>query len=254
MKTLKQRLKAGERVVGCIQMMPSADVTEVLSGTGLDFLMIDHEHGLGGLTDVVASLRALKGTTVSALVRVPSTDEAYVHRLLDAGVVNILFPAVESAEVARRLVQACRYPPAGGRGAGGGLRATQYDRDMGYYARANDEVLVAVQIESARGVAAAAEIASVEGIDLIVLGPRDLSASVGKLGRFDDAEVKDLFAQAEERVRAAGVTLGSVIYPGLDIPAMFARGHQLILAGTDIGWLARAARAAVESAGAQARQ
>jgi 4-hydroxy-2-oxoheptanedioate aldolase len=248
MNVFKQQLMLRQRLLGCIQIMPSADVTELLAGTGLDMLMIDHEHGFGGLSDVVAQMRALKGTDVAALVRVPSNDEAYVRRLLDAGVTNLLFPAVENAEVARALVQACRYPPAGTRGAGGGLRATGYDRDMGYYERANADVLVAVQIESVAGVAHAEEIASVEGVDLIVIGPRDLSASIGKLGRFDDVEVQALFAEAERRVGAvAAVAMGSVIYPGQTIAEMFERGHQLVLAGTDVGWLARAARAAVEA-------
>ncbi|MGE0797914.1 MAG: HpcH/HpaI aldolase/citrate lyase family protein [Lautropia sp.] len=246
MNSLKRKLEAG-RIVGCIQTMTSADVTEVLAGTGIDMLMIDHEHGFGGLGDVVAQLRALKGTDVPALVRVPSHDPAYVHRLQDAGVASILFPGVERAEDAHALVRACRYPPAGVRGAGGGLRATDYDREPGYFARADADTLVAVQIETARGVAAAADICAVDGIGLVVIGPRDLSGSIGKLGRFDDAAVQALFAEAERRVLASGVPMGSTIYPGLTIAEMFARGHRLILAGTDVAFLSKSARDAARA-------
>ncbi|MFN0162780.1 MAG: HpcH/HpaI aldolase family protein [Burkholderiales bacterium] len=248
MNTLKQRLRDGKRVVGCIQMTRSADVTEVLAGTGLDFLMIDHEHGLGSMGDLVDQLRAMRATQASALVRVPSADAAYVHRLLDAGVTNILFPAVESADAARAAVRSCRYPPAGDRGAGGSLRATDFDRDPGYYTRANDEILVGVQIESSRGVDAAAEITAVEGVDLVVIGPRDLSASIGKLNQFGDPAVQTLFERSEKAVLASGVAMGTVIYPGLTLKDMFARGHRLMLVGTDVSYLARSARAMVEAA------
>ena len=247
MNALRQKLAAGQ-VIGCIQTLPSADITEVLAGTGIDMLMLDHEHGFGGLADVVAQLRALKGSGVSVLVRVPSHDLAYVHRLQDAGVSAILFPNVETAEQALGLVQACRYPPAGTRGAGGGLRATGYDSDMAYYGQANADMLIAVQIESAAAVDAAPAICAVEGIDLVVLGPRDLSASIGKLGQFEHPDVRALFARAEERVLASGVPCGSTIYPGQTAAQMFARGHRLLLAATDVGLLTRSARALAEAA------
>ncbi len=246
MNVLREKLAAG-RVIGCIQTLASADITEVLAGTGIDMLMLDQEHGFGGLQEVVAQLRALKGTEVPALVRVPSHDPAYVHRLQDAGVSAILFPGVESAEQAQALVRMCRYPPAGSRGAGGGLRATGYDADMAYFGRANADMLVAVQIESALGVEAASEICAVEGIELVVLGPRDLSASIGQLGRFESPEVQALFALAEQRVLASAVPCGSTIYPGQTAAQLFARGHRLLLAGTDVGFLARSARAVVEA-------
>lgn len=246
MNSLREKLRAG-RVVGCIQVIPSADVTEVLAASGIDMLMLDQEHGTSSVQDVVAQLRALQSSSVAALVRVPSFDPARVNRLQDAGVDSILFPAVESADEARAMVQACRYQPEGSRGAGGGLRATRYDTDMGYYARANADMLIGVQIESARGVEAAAEICAVDGVDLVVIGPRDLSASIGKLGRFDDAEVMALFAEAERAVAASKVAMGTVVYPGRTTAEMFARGHQLILAGSDVSYLVRSARAAAQA-------
>lgn len=245
MNALRSKLAEG-RLLGVIQTMPSAEVSEVLAAAGLDMLMLDLEHGLSGMGDLLNQLRALQGTGVPALVRVPRADAAFVNRLQDAGVDTLLFPAVQSAEEARALVRACRYPPAGTRGAGGGLRASRYDRDPHYYANAQANTVIGVQIESARGVEEAARICAVEGIDLVVIGPRDLSASVGKLGRFDDPEVLALYEQAEQAIAASGVAMGSTLYPGRSVAQMFARGHRLLLVGTDVGLLGRAARGWVE--------
>ncbi len=247
MNALRARLRDG-RLVGVIQSMPSAEVTEVLAAAGFDLVMMDLEHGSAGLREVLHQLRALQGTGVPALVRVPSKDPSFANRLQDAGVDNLLFPAVESAAEAQAIVRACRYPPLGTRGAGGGLRASRYDHDPDYYARAAERTLVAVQIETALGVACASAICTVEGIDLVVIGPRDLSASIGKLGRFDDPQVMRLYEQAEYAIGSSGVPMASTLYPGRTVAQMFARGHGLLLAATDVGLLGRAAREVVGTA------
>lgn len=246
MNALRSRLAAG-RLLGVIQCMPSAEVSEVLAAAGVDALMLDLEHGLAGMGELLDQLRALQGTGVPALVRVPRADPAFVNRLQDAGVESLLFPAVHSADEARALVRACCYPPAGTRGAGGGLRASRYDHDTEYYASAQARTLIGVQIESAAGVEAAAQICGVDGVELVVIGPRDLSASVGKLGRFDDPEVLALYEQAEQAILASGVAMGSTVYPGRTVAQMFSRGHRLLLAGSDVGLLGRSVRALVDS-------
>jgi 4-hydroxy-2-oxoheptanedioate aldolase len=248
MNALKRALREGRRTVGCIQLIPSADVTEILGGAGFDVLMLDHEHGPAGLRDTVAQLRALKGTGTAAMVRVPSHEASYVHRLLDAGVDGLVFPNVESADDARAVVALTRYPPRGTRGAGGGLRATGYDRDVGYYDRADDDLLVVVQIESIRGVHAIPGITAVEGVDLVLIGPRDLSASLGKLNRFDDPEVLAAFELAERLLAASPVPHATVVYVGMTARQMFERGHALVLVSTDVAFLVRSARAALEGA------
>jgi 2-keto-3-deoxy-L-rhamnonate aldolase RhmA len=246
MNALKRALREGRRAVGCIQLTPSPDVTEILGGAGFDVLMLDHEHGASGLQDTVAQLRALKGTPTAAMVRVPSHEASYVHRLLDLGVDGLVFPNVASADDARAVVALTRYPPRGTRGAGGGLRATCYDRDFAYYERAADDLLVVVQIESMQGVRAIPEITAVAGVDLAVIGPRDLSASLGKLNRFEDPEVLGAFEEAERLLAAGAVPYGSVVYAGMTARLMFERGHRLVLVGTDVALLVRSARAALE--------
>ena len=182
------------------------------------------------------------------MIRVPSNDAVYFQRVLDAGFDCVLCPAVENREAAEAVVRACRYPPGGTRGAGGGLRAADYGRDNAYYERSAADLLIAIQIESAEGVAQLADIASVEGVDLVVIGPRDLSASIGKLNSFADPEVQALFAEAEKRVLASGKLMGSVIYPGLSLADMYDRGHTFIIGGSDVGFLVQGAQAVMAMA------
>ena len=111
-----------------------------------------------------------------------------------------------------------------------------------------DELLIAVQIESVIGIEQIERIAAVAGIDLLLLGPRDLSASIGKLGRFDDPEVRAIVAKAEAAILGSGKRLGSVIYPGQTPAEMFDRGYDLLIAGSDIGFLVEGARRAIFAA------
>lgn len=248
MNGLKRLLRGGGRALGCIQTMASADVTEVLGGMGFDVLMLDQEHGRSGLDDAVAQLRALRGTTTAAMVRVPAFDPSYVHRLLDAGVDGLVFPDVRSAHAAAAVVDACRYPPRGSRGAGGGLRATGYDSDLRYYERAHDDLLIVVQVESVDAMPELSAITAVEGVDLVMIGPRDLSASLGRLNRFDDPVVREAFAAVESAIAGGPVPMASTVYPGMSPAQMFDRGHRLLLLGTDVGLIARGARSVIEAA------
>jgi 4-hydroxy-2-oxoheptanedioate aldolase len=242
---LKSKLLNRERALGCFLLTGSSDNAEVLAHAGFDFLLIDHEHGSGGRSDAIAQMRAMKGTPTTSMLRVPSIDAGYIKRVLDAGVQCILCPMIESASAAKAVVDACWFPPHGARGAGAATRASAYGYDADSANRVQDELLIAVQIESAIGVEHIEEIAAVAGIDLLLLGPRDLSASIGKLGRFEDPEVQAIVAKAEAAILRSGKRLGSVIYPGHTPAQMFARGYDLLIAGSDIGFLVEGARRAI---------
>jgi 4-hydroxy-2-oxoheptanedioate aldolase len=244
---LKRKLLNRERVLGCFLLTGSPDNAEVLAHAGFDFLLIDHEHGSGSRDDAVAQMRAMKGTPTTSMLRVPSIDPGYIKRVLDAGVQCVLCPLIESASTAKAVVDACWFPPRGARGAGGATRASVYGYDAEAPNRVQDELLIAVQIESLIGIDQIEEIAAVAGIDLLLLGPRDLSASIGKLGRFEDPEVLAIVAKAEAAILASGKRLGSVIYPGQTPAQMFERGYDLLIAGSDIGFLVEGARRAVLS-------
>jgi 4-hydroxy-2-oxoheptanedioate aldolase len=242
--SLKQRLARGDKQLGLVMLLPSPDVAEIVAHSGIDVAMVDHEHGGGTLSDFVAQDRAMAGSPIRAMVRVPHGDLAYAQRLLDNGAQAIVYPGVDTPGQAADFVRACRYPPRGLRGAGAGLRAARHGLDGGYYdAAIEDGRLLVAQIESARAVENVDAICAVDGVDMLLIGPRDLSASIGKLNRFDDAELRSLVDHAAARIRAAGKFLASTLFPGRTVSDMFAEGYDLVLAGKDTDFLVNGARA-----------
>lgn len=231
---LKRKMLAGKACLGAWLLTNSADVAEILAFSGLDFLLIDHEHGQGDIGDAIAQMRALKGHDCAGIVRVPGHDPIYIKRILDAGVDGILAPNVGNAEEARQIVAACRYPHQGFRGAFGGMRAMDYGFNPGYYAAAADKLFIAVQVESAAAIDHIDEIAAVDGIDLIFIGPRDLSATLGKLNQFDDPAVQGEIARAEKAILNSGKLLGSTAISGRVAKDMAARGYRFIIPGSDV--------------------
>jgi 4-hydroxy-2-oxoheptanedioate aldolase len=235
---LCQKMRAGQALLGAWLLTTSADVAEIMACAGLDFLLIDHEHGQGAIDDAIGQLRAMKAGagdhTCAGVMRVPANDPIYIKRALDAGVAGIMVPNVNTADEARQVVAACRYPPHGMRGAFGGMRAMRYGFNPGYYAGAFDELLVIVQVENAQAIDNIAEIAAVEGIDMVFIGPRDLSASLGRLNQFDDPMVKAEIDRAEKAILKSGKFLGSTAVSARAAKDMAARGYRFIIPGSDV--------------------
>ncbi|HWA49814.1 MAG TPA: aldolase/citrate lyase family protein, partial [Dongiaceae bacterium] len=223
---LKRKLYAGEACFGAWVLSTSADMVEILSYAGLDFLLLDHEHGQGGIDTAINQLRAMKGTDCVGVLRVPTNDPVYIKRALDAGVGGILVPNVNDAAQARRVVDACKYAPAGMRGAFGGMRAMKYGFNPGYFDTAFEDLLVAVQVENAKAIDAIPEIAAVDGIDIIFIGPRDLSATMGKLNQFDDPEVRGQVDRATAAILKSGKILGSTATSGKVAKEMAGKGFR----------------------------
>jgi len=246
---LKARLLAGKRALGCWTVLGAPAVIELLALCGFDFLLLDQEHGFGEPSALLHSLQAMAATpTCSSLVRVPSNDPHYLKRVLDAGVEGVMVPNVETAEDARAIVAACRYPPAGRRGSAlGSARASDYGiRSADYRQRAAQELLIVCQIESPRAVENVEAIAAVEGVDVMFIGPHDLSGTVGQLGDLKHPEVARLIARAEEGIRRSGKPMGTVPHPGATWREMFERGYHMINAGSDVGRLRDGALADVK--------
>lgn len=246
--SLKQRLLAGKKQLGVVVLLPSPDVAEIVAQTGIDVAMIDQEHGAGGLQDFIAQDRAIRGSAMRAMVRVPHGELTYAQRLLDNGCRGIVFPGVDTAQQAEDVVHACFYPPRGARGAGSGLRGANHGLDLGYYApEAEDGTLIVAQIESATAVANIDAICAVQGIDMLLIGPRDLSATIGKLGQLGDPEVQGMVHHAAARIKAAGKLLACTLLPGMTVPQMFAEGYDLVLAGKEVDFLIQGGQALAAS-------
>lgn len=236
--TLKQRLRNGENVLGCWSMLGHPPVIELLGLAGFDFVVIDHEHGLGDPSSLPMQLQALSATPAVGVVRVPWNDHVYLKRVLDAGAEAVLIPTINTAEEARAAVAACLYPPRGRRGtAASSVRASNYGMASNYVATYEDNLFVACQIESAQAVENIDDILAVEGIDMLLIGPTDLSATIGQMGNIRHPEVARLIGHAENRIKQAGRAMGTVPHPGCTWKDMFERGYQFVNAGSDIARL-----------------
>lgn len=246
---LKRALAERRPALGCWLDMVSPIAAEIVGLAGFDCAVIDHEHGPGGLTDGLALLQALSGTACTAIMRVPANDPVRIKRALDIGVEGLMIPSVNSAEEARAAVAACRYPAAGMRGAAYGLvRGADYGLcGERYRDTCGVEQLIILQIETLRAVEAIPEIAAVEGVDMLFVGPYDLSGDFGRLGRFDDPDVVALLERAERAILDSGTLYGTIPVPGRSLETLVATGCHLVVAGSDVGFVRNGALAQIEA-------
>lgn len=174
--TLKEKVKKGEVVIGTFVGLGHPDVTEMLSRLGFDWLLLDAEHSPLSLETMQQMMQSMNGTDCTPIVRPQWNDPVQIKRILDIGAYGVLIPWVNSKEEAENAVKACKYPPEGIRGFGP-RRAGMFDPE--YFETANEEILIAVQIETETALRNLDEILSVPGIDACYIGPYDLSCSLG---------------------------------------------------------------------------
>ena len=234
---LRQQLKAGERLIGCWLSLGSPITTEVVGVAGFDWLLLDAEHAPNDVLSLIPQLMALKDSPSAPVVRPPWNDTVLIKRLLDAGCHNFLIPFVETAAQARAAVAATRYPPAGVRGVSVSQRGNRYGSVPDYFAQVNEQITVVVQIESRAGVAAAADIAAVEGIDALFIGPGDLAAAYGHLGNPAHAEVQQAVQQVHQAARGAGKATGILATVEADARRYLDMGMNFVAVGSDLGVL-----------------
>ena len=239
MKTnlFKSRLVAREQQIGIWSMLASSNVLEVLTQSAYDWVMIDTEHAPNDVPMVLEQLRTVEQSGMPAVVRPPVNDTIIIKRLLDVGAQTLLVPMVESAQDAQRAAAAVRYPPLGVRGVASGTRANHYGRDTDYFARANEEICLAVQIESVAGLHNLERIAEVAGIDALFVGPSDLAAALGHLGNSKHPDVQEQIHRARERAHAVGKPIG-ILMPDETLAAEYVRsGFDFVAVTTDISLL-----------------
>lgn len=219
--------------------MCSNIAAEVIAGAGFDWILIDTEHAPNELPIVFSQLQALVGGTAAPMVRPAWNDTVLMKRLLDIGVQNFLVPYVQTAEEARAAVAATRYPPQGIRGVAVTHRGNRYGRIKDYFKRANDEICVLVQIESATALKNLEAIAAVEGVDGLFIGPSDLAAALGHLGDNGHPEVRAAIEDAFLRIRKAGKAPGILAPAETDARHWLSLGCVVLAVGSDVGILAR---------------
>jgi 4-hydroxy-2-oxoheptanedioate aldolase len=245
--SLKPRWAAGEVTIGAWCMIPSALTAEALGQAGFDWVLIDMQHGCMDYETALAMIRAVDLSSAVPVVRVPWNDPGIIGRVLDAGALGVIIPMIQTADDARRAVEACRYPPAGRRSFGP-VRVGLRD-GPGYFGGANDRIAVIPMIETAEALAEVDQIAATPGVDALFVGPFDLSIALGlPPGDNDGKPVFDeAIAKVSAAARAAGVAT-AVLSNTRVAPLRIAQGFKMISVTTDLSALSATARADLDSA------
>ena len=240
---LRARVRSGEPTLGTFLGTASPVTAEVCAAAGFDWLLLDLEHGAGGEEQVRTTVPGAAAYGVPTVVRVETDARIRIGRVLDNGAAGVMLPRTDSAEQAAEALTHLRYPPRGDRGVATYNRACRFGLDPGALDTADDEVLAVVQIESAAAVGAAEEIAAVDGVDVLFVGPRDLSHDLGVPGQLTAPP----FVDALERVRLAaqkhGKAAGLLVSTGAAAAERIAQGFTFVAVGSDSTLLADAATA-----------
>lgn len=236
----KTKLLAQQPAFGMIHSFAYPPIAELIGMAGYDFVMIDGEHGLGGSSEHLACMQAVSTTPATSILRIPSKDITQVRRALDLGFEGIMIPDVRTASEAETLAAQCFYPPRGQRGfSAGTVRASDYGLNVRQYLdEEGSQLLVCLMIESEAGVRNVRAIAKADGVDVIQVGPYDLSYDLGIPGQFDHPKFRKAMDRIANGVNAAGKILGGLPLPGIPLEAMLANGYLMMTVGADVPLLA----------------
>ena len=240
-QTFRKELLSGKILIGTIVTQPSPALAEILANVGFDWLWIDAEHSPMEMGDVQNILQAAENHC-ACVVRVPASNEVYIKKALDIGAPGIIAPHVDTVEIAEQVVKWVKYPPIGERSIGV-ARAHGYGLDIaGYMDSANDQIAVIVQIEHVKGAQDIDRILDVAGVDAVLIGPYDLSGSLGKPGELDDPEVQEYINRVRSACLKHKKPVGII---GISVDAakpFLTQGYSLIAVGIDTMIFGNAAR------------
>ncbi|HLN24975.1 MAG TPA: 4-hydroxy-2-oxoheptanedioate aldolase [Patescibacteria group bacterium] len=240
----KDALARRELQIGLWLAMAAPYTAELCAGAGFNWLLLDGEHSPLDLRTALAQMQAIAPYPSHAVVRPPVGDPVLIKQLLDIGAQSLLIPMVETAEQARMLVAATRYPPRGIRGVGAGIaRASRWGSIPDYLSNADSQVCLLLQVETKRGLENLDEIAATEGVDGVFLGAADLSASLGHLGEPTHPAVVEAMADAIRRIRRAGKAAGVLTTDEAQAKDFIEQGCLFVAVGVDTLLLAQATRA-----------
>lgn len=243
----KQALRDGKAQIGLWQALASPYTVEISAGAGYDWLLLDAEHAPNDIPLLVSQLQAMKGSQSHAVIRPPIGETWIVKQLLDIGAQTLLVPMIEGRQAAEAMVKAVRYPPHGVRGVGAALaRASNFNRIPDYLQTANEEICLLLQIESRAGIAALDEIATVDGVDGVFIGPSDLAADMGYLGKPGAPEVQAVVEDALKRIQHHGKAAG-ILSGDLGLSRRYLElGATFVAIGNDVTLLAKATEKLLE--------
>jgi 4-hydroxy-2-oxoheptanedioate aldolase len=238
-----ERIGSGSPRFGMWLASGSSYVTEVCAGSGIDWVLLDQEHAPNELRTTLEQLQVLAGyPDVDVVVRPPVADPVLIKQLLDIGAQNIIVPMIDGPGEAAAAVAATRYPPEGIRGVGSALaRASRWNRISDYLVTADVGVSLTVQVETLAGLEHLGDIADVDGVDAMFIGPADLAASMGKLGQPEHPEVVSTIENALATIVARGKSAGVNAFNESIARRYLQAGASFVLVGADVALLARGA-------------
>ena len=240
----KSALQAKQPQIGLWLSLANAYTAELCATAGFDWLLLDSEHAPNDVRGILAQLQAVAPYRSQPVVRPVTGDVALIKQLLDIGAQTLLVPMVDTAEQARHLVSATRYPPEGIRGVGSAAaRVSRWGQRSDYLDRANDEVCLLVQAETALALQNIEEICAVDGVDGVFIGPADLAASLGHRGKPGHPEVQAAIEDAMRRIIACGKAAGTLVSDTALARRYLDLGCTYVAVGLDVRLLAMGARA-----------
>lgn len=240
----KAALKEGRQQYGLWLGLADAYAAEACATCGFDWLLVDGEHGPNDLRSMLATLQAVAPYPSHPVVRIPEGNATLVKQVLEIGAQTLLVPMVETAQQAGELVRAMRYPPQGIRGVGSGLaRSSRWNLHADYLQVANEQVCLLVQVETVGAIEQLADIAAIDGVDGVFIGPSDLSASMGLLGQPSHPEVKAVIERAIATILAAGKAPGILCTDEALARHYASLGARFVAVGVDTTLLTQSARA-----------
>lgn len=247
MKNLKQRIRSGEVVHGCWINLASTISAEIIGQAGFDWLLLDLEHGAGDIAITYQQLQALSASSSTPLVRIDQLSRPKAQRILDAGAAGIMFPQIQSGEEARAAIDMMYYPPRGTRGMAKMTRATGFGKFANEYINNLDQNLVGViQIETVKAVTNIEAIAATEGIDVLFVGPTDLSLSLGILGQLNHSQYQDAIRKISAAAKKYGKALGVLLQDVKEYEMYFQLGFRFFACGADSMFVRRGAEEMVK--------
>ncbi|MCY0149823.1 HpcH/HpaI aldolase/citrate lyase family protein [Hoeflea sp. G2-23] len=225
--------------IGMWTNLGSDFIAEIIADAEFDWILLDMEHAPNEIGDVLRQLQAVDCRHTAPIVRPPWNDPVILKRLLDLGFQSFLIPFVQNHHEAELAVKATRYPPLGNRGVAGSMRASRFGRVKNYTQEAADEICVLVQVETREALDNLEDIAATEGVDGVFIGPSDLAASVGYLGRPDHPDMKALISEAIRRINSAGKVAGILAPIPSDAHRWLDEGAMFVSVGVDANMVVR---------------
>ena len=235
--SFKHAIAAGKLQIGLWCSLCSNIAADIVRDSGFDWLLLDSEHSPNDIPDLLAQLQAAEGGTATAIVRPAWNDMVLIKRCLDIGAQALLVPYVQNPQEARAAVAAVRYPNRGMRGVAVASRASRYGRITDYLKKADSEICLLVQVETRSALEKLEDIATVEGVDGVFIGPSDLSASLGHIGNPAHPEVQKALEDAARRLKAVGKPAGILTGNEDEARRYIGWGYTFVAVGSDIGLL-----------------